>query len=151
MNLKLLLSAAVISIAAFASTALEAKPHNAGMNIYRMLLSERAVERLDLTVTQQEKIKTIAESEKAAMEAFKKAHPNKRGEIKALVHAEIFDETAFRQAFAKGQSERVEMAVLKAKNKNAVWNTLTSEQQDKFEKMMKKRKAKMAKQHKKES
>jgi protein CpxP len=151
MNLKLLISAAVISIAALASTTLEAKPHNAGMNIYRMLLSERAVERLDLTATQQEKIKTIAASEKAAMEAFKKAHPNKRDEIKALVHAEIFDETAFRQAFAKGQSERVEMAVLKAKNKNAVWNMLTSEQQEKFEKMMKKRKAKMAKQHKKES
>ncbi|WP_372766530.1 Spy/CpxP family protein refolding chaperone [Pseudoalteromonas sp.] len=148
MNLKLLLSAAVISIAAFASTVLEAKPHKAGLNIYRMLLSERAVERLDLTVTQQEKIKTIAESEKAAIEVFKKAHPNKRDEIKALVHAETFDESAFRQVFAKGHSERVEMAVLKAKNKNAVWNTLTSEQQDKFEKMMKKRKAKMAKKHK---
>ncbi|WP_446728515.1 hypothetical protein [Pseudoalteromonas sp. G4] len=42
------------------------------------------------------------------------------------------------------------MAVLKAKNKNAVWNTLTSEQQEKFEKMMKKRRAKMAKHHKRQ-
>lgn len=149
MNLKLLISSAVIAVAVFSSTAVLAKGHKSGVNMYRMLLSERAAEKLDLTSVQQAKIKEIAESEKAAIELFKKTKPNKRDEVKAIVHAETFDEVAFRQAFVAGQNDRLELAVLKAKNKNAVWNTLTAEQQEKLEQMIKKRKAKMAKKREK--
>ena len=149
MNVKLLISSIVIAVAVFSSTAVLAKGHKSGVNIYRMLLSERAAEKLDLTATQQAKIKSIAESEKAVIELFKNTKSTKRNEVKAMVQAEVFDELAFRQAFLAGQNERLELAVLKAKNENAVWNTLTLEQQEKNESKMKKRKAKMAKKREK--
>lgn len=148
MKFKMLVSAAVLSIAALSSSVVMAKPHKESFNMYRMLLSERGISRLDLTKVQQDKIKSIADAEKAALKAFKERNPNTRADVKALVHAEVFDEVAFRQMLAKQQSERTELAVMKAKNKNAVWNTLTTEQQEKLKKVMKrKNKQKRSKQH----
>ena len=76
MNVKLLISSIVIAVAVFSSTAVLAKGHKSGVNMYRMLLSERAAEKLDLTATQQAKIKSIAESEKAVIELFKNNLPD---------------------------------------------------------------------------
>lgn len=148
MKFKMLVTAAVLSIVAFTSSVASAKSTKEGFNMYRILLSERGISRLDLTKVQQEKIKNIADAEKAALKVFKERNAGARGDVKALIHAETFDEVAFRQLLAKQQSDRTELAVMKAKNKNAVWNTLTAEQQEKLTKVMKrKHKQKRLKHH----
>ena len=151
MKAKAILLISVISITAMVGTMAHAKMRKGDVNSYRMLLSERGVKKLDLTVAQQTEIKSIAESEKAAMLSFKEEIKKDKAEMKALIQAETFDEIAFRQALTEGQSERTEIAVLKAKNKHKVWNILTVEQREKLENLKQKMRNKMKKRSKREN
>ena len=71
MKAKAILLVSVISITAVVGTMAHAKMRKGDDNSYRMLLSERGVKKLALPLAQQTEIKSIAESEKAAMLSFK--------------------------------------------------------------------------------
>lgn len=142
MKLKTFVLLGAVLVGTLSTTAVMAKPHQ-GMNVYRILLSEKGSERLDLTLSQQNQIKTIAESEKQALATYKEKGKETKQALQSLVKAPSFDEIAFRQALTEGQHVRTEVAVLKAKNKNRIWNLLTAEQQSKLEKIKEKMRKKM--------
>ena len=146
---KIILSAFVFMGLAVSSSVMAKHSHGA-KNMYRLLLSDRAAEFVDLTESQREQIKAIAKAEKALVKSFKAEHKENRQAMKEMVQAPTFDEQGFRDALAVNQAQRTELAVTKAKNKNKVWNLLTEEQQqkvvelkDKIRKKMKKRRNKV--------
>ena len=80
------------------------------------------------------------------MDPLKEAMKGNRTAIKSIVQAEQFDEGAFRSAMQGNQSEMLEIAVIKARYNNQLWNVLTTEQQEKLSKMAKRKHKKMKKQ-----
>lgn len=138
---KIVLMAVLASVIGF-SGSLAAKAHKGG-NLYQMLLSDRAVAKLDLSASQQAQIKAIADQQKGALTPFKEQAKEARKATKAIMQNDEFDEIAFRQALAKAQTTRTEMMVIKAKNKHQVMQILTQEQQEQVKHILKKRQNKM--------
>ena len=63
-------------------------------------------------------------------------------EQRALAQAKLFDEQAFIALHEAYQPTLAQMALIKAKSKHAIFNVLTTEQQQKWHKIMEKRKEK---------
>ena len=143
MKLSQLVLIAGLGTAALFSSASFAKPDH---NLYRFLQSERAAAKLELTSSQQEQIAAIHTLSKAELDPLKEAMKGNRTAIKSIVQAEQFDEGAFRSAMQGNQSEMLEIAVIKARYNNQLWNVLTTEQQEKLSKMAKRKHKKMKKQ-----
>lgn len=104
-------------------------------------MMKRMFSKLDLNEEQKLAIKDLREQMHQSMEDLHEE--GERGEfrdqMKAIVQAETFDESAFRDLLAAKQAKKIEFGVIKAKMKNGVWNVLTVEQQEKLETMMEKR------------
>jgi protein CpxP len=145
MNIKKLLMVGLISVAAITSTTTLAKPNKNDINIYRMMLSERGIQKLDLTTEQVEQIKGLYDSEKKATSALKLKTNQHKDTMKLLMQAEFFDREAYLEAINEGQSDRAELLVLKASNKHQMRNILTLEQKEKLNKFKHKKRKKMKK------
>jgi protein CpxP len=104
---------------------------------------QRMFSRLDLSTEQQDAIRGIREQAHDSIDAYRSGLSLERGELhqqmKALVQAETFDETAFRELMAQKAAVKSEMALIKAKSKNAIWNQLTPQQQTQMSEIMEKR------------
>lgn len=145
MNVKKLLMVGLISVAAITSTSTLAKPNKNDINIYRMMLSERGIQKLDLTTEQVEQIKGLYDSEKKATSALKLKTNQHKDTMKLLMQAEFFDKEAYLEAINEGQSDRADLLVLKASNKHQMRNILTLEQKEKLNKFKHKKRKKMKK------
>lgn len=98
---------------------------------------------LDLTNEQKSEIKTIFKTAKTNANVNKQAMKNFKKEVKALVHADTFDEQAFINLHTANQVQIQNMALAKAKVKHQVFNVLTPEQQEKWQNFKEKKRAKM--------
>ena len=106
-------------------------------------MMKRMFSRLDLTEAQREAVTEIRQDAQAAMAELKEQSVMSRGEFKEqmreIVQADEFDEQAFRQLMALKQTDRGEMAVIRAKMKHDIWHVLDAQQQAKMTEMMEKR------------
>ncbi|SFD02794.1 Spy/CpxP family protein refolding chaperone [Pseudoalteromonas denitrificans] len=114
-----------------------------GMSNEHMLLSERAAEYLSLTQDQQSQIKSVFEQQKSALEQYKEVGKEMHQQRKELIHNTSFDEHEFRDLITNHQDTKLEIAVIKARGKNQIWNLLNEDQQEKLTKIMKHRMNKM--------
>ncbi len=106
-------------------------------------IMKRMVKELSLTEQQQEQIKLIRTEAKEQHETLRESMKKFKGEEKALLQAQTFDEQAYRSLHTAYQPIHMEAALAQAKTKQAVFNVLTTEQQEKWLKLMEKRKEKL--------
>jgi Spy/CpxP family protein refolding chaperone len=128
---------------------------NAGTNSHKhhqksKHMMKKMAKYLSLSEQQKTEIKAIrtqakeqGEPLRAQMKQFKEAE-------KLLLQAETFDDEAFVALHASYQQIFAQESLAKAKTKNAIFNVLTSEQQEKWLSKMEKRKVKMKRKNKSE-
>ena len=120
----------------------------------RFLLSERGVEKLNLTDEQQTKLEAIFEAQKTQMkalrgddkEARKAQRKAQKEKMDALLSAPTFDENAAKELLAARHEKGTEFGLIKLKTQHQVMQVLNAEQQEKFAKMQKR----MGKKHRKQ-
>jgi protein CpxP len=102
-------------------------------------MMKRMFSKLDLTAEQQTSIDALRDQMHDSMEALRGEEGERKAfheQMKSVVQAEAFDEDAFREMTAAKQVKKVEVAVIKAKMKNGVWNVLSEAQQEQMTAMM---------------
>ena len=92
--------------------------------------SEIMAEVLDLNESQQDKIRSIHEEERADMKEIMQQIREGHEQMRALLKADSFNEDAVRTLAKAQESLRTEMFVSRAKAKHEVFQLLTSEQQE---------------------
>lgn len=102
----------------------------------------RGMRRLGLSDEQKAKMQEIFAADADKREQFKASMKQRRSDMRKIVQASNFDESAWRAAYAKYQGEANNMALIRAENRHQVWNLLTPEQQSKMERIAKKREKK---------
>lgn len=103
---------------------------------------KRMVKALSLSEQQQEQIKTIKAEAREQGQELRVSMAKFRTAQKALIHAKTFDENAYKTLQGEYQSVFSDYALIKAKAKHAVFNVLTTEQQNKWSKMIERKKNK---------
>ena len=103
---------------------------------------KRMIKVLSLSDQQQVQIKAIRVQAKEQHKSLRASMKTFRNEAKVLVQAETFDEQAFIALQGAYQPSFEQAALAKAKTKHAIFNVLTTEQQNKWKAMMEKRKEK---------
>lgn len=93
---------------------------------------------LQLTDDQKTLMKAIHQQAKVDSEGTHSEMKAFKAQIKSLMDASVFDEQAFRNVYSQYQATFEQAALLKAKNKHAIEQILTSEQKDKWIKMKEK-------------
>jgi len=119
--------------------------HKQGHSQARFLLSERSVEKLNLTDEQQTKLKTIFETQKTQMKALKGDEKEERkamreahkAKMDALLSAATCDEKAAKEILNERHEKGVEFGLIKLKTQHQVMQVLNAEQKEKFAKMQK--------------
>lgn len=133
----------VASVHAYDNEALFDSPkHQQKMGKAKHKMMKRMVKVLSLTEEQQSQIKTIREQSKEQNQTLHASLKQFKSEAKVLLQAESFDEQAYTSLKASYQPSLDQMALAQAKTKNAVFNVLDDEQQEKFLKMMEKHRSK---------
>lgn len=118
----------------------EQKMHrHGGINIKKM------IKVLDLNEEQQTAIKAIKTQAKEQRKTMRATMKEFKAEAKALIQAETFDEQAFSALQDTYQANFEQAGLERAKTKNAIFNVLNDEQQEKWQKIMERRKAKFKK------
>ena len=128
--------------------------HKQGNSPARFLLSERGVDKLDLTDEQQTKLKAIFEAQKTQMQALrgtdKEARKAERemhkAKMDALLSAATFDENAAKELLNERHEKGDQFGLIKLKTQHQVMQVLNAEQKEKFAKMQKR----MNKKHRKQ-
>jgi protein CpxP len=110
----------------------------------RFLLSERGIDKLQLTEEQQTQLKAIFAQQKTqfealrgdkdAMKAARAAHKEK---MDALLTAKTFDETAALELIKARQEKGEQFAMLKMKSDHAIWQVLNAEQRESYQEIKK--------------
>ncbi|OUR60746.1 hypothetical protein A9Q74_12320 [Colwellia sp. 39_35_sub15_T18] len=106
---------------------------------------KRMIKALALSEQQQVQIKEIRTEAKTQYESLRDSMKQFREEAKVLIQAETFDEQAFIALQEAYQPSFEQAGLAKAKTKHAIFNILTTEQQNKWSEIMAKRKAKFDK------
>ncbi|HBV76247.1 MAG TPA: stress adaptor protein CpxP [Vibrio sp.] len=101
---------------------------------------ERGIwKKLDLTETQKNQLKELRQKDREAMTAKSQSHKQtmkaNHEQMQNLVMADNFDEGAVRALSQKIANESVDMKVSFAKDRNEMFNVLTSEQKAEFKKL----------------
>jgi len=110
---------------------------------HRGNMMKRMIKVLSLSEQQQAQIKAIKSQAKEQDKNFHASMRQFRQEVKALVHAETFDEHAFTALQGSYQASFAQAGLAKAKTKHAIFNILTTEQQQKWLAKMEKGKEKI--------
>ncbi|WP_286233847.1 Spy/CpxP family protein refolding chaperone [Thalassotalea sediminis] len=97
---------------------------------------------LNLDSEQKEQIKAIYRQAKSDKQQNRSENRGYRQKLKALIHSNSFNEQAFLTLYNSNYQHMADAALQRAKVKNAIYNILTSEQQEKFKKLKAKRKGK---------
>ncbi len=103
---------------------------------------KRMIKALELSEQQQVQIKAIRNQAKAQRKILHDSIKQFRTEAKVLVQAETFDEQAFVALQGAYQPSFEQAGLAKAKTKHAIFNVLTTEQQNKWSTIMAKRQEK---------
>ncbi len=119
--------------------------HHQGAEGHRGKMMKKMVKALSLSEPQQEQIKAVKAQAKAQHETLRTAMKEFKTQEKLLLQAESFDEQAYSALHASYQPTFEQMAIARAKTKHAMFKVLTTEQQEKWLKIMKKRKEKARK------
>ncbi|GAA6173817.1 hypothetical protein NBRC116592_34870 [Colwellia sp. KU-HH00111] len=106
-------------------------------------MQKRMIKKLDLSAEQQVQIDALKAQAKEQNQILRESMKKFKTEEKALLQAEAFDEQAYLALHAAYQSTFAQKALTKAKTKHAIFNVLTTEQQQQWLQLMEKRKAKM--------
>mgnify|MGYP003707739391 FL=1 len=128
-----------------ATSAMAKGDFNRGMNPQaRFLLSERGIDKLQLTEDQQTQLKAIFAEQKTqfealrgdkdAMKAARGAHKEK---MDALLTAKTFDENAALELIKARQDKGEQFAMLKMKSDHAIWQVLNAEQRESYQEIKK--------------
>ncbi|MBU2878515.1 Spy/CpxP family protein refolding chaperone [Aliiglaciecola lipolytica] len=144
MKSKLIFSKAIITIAATAAvTAFAIQAHE------RPEPPMRAVfKKLDLTDQQKLDVRTIMQQSKADGEIYKQDLNNIKNQLKSLIRSTDWDQDSVVSLLQQEQDIKSQLALSSATKRNAVWNTLTAEQQQKLSAMSEKGKERKGKGHK---
>ena len=108
-------------------------------------MMKKMVKALSLTDEQQVQIKALKTQAKEQHAVYRESMTKFKDAEKALVQAESFDEQAYATLHASYQDTFAQMALSRAKTKNAMFSVLTTEQQEKWQTIMEERKAKRSK------
>ena len=95
-------------------------------------MMKRMIKGLSLSEQQQVQIKAIRMQAKEQSETQRDSMKQFKGAEKLLLQAEVFDEHAFIALHAAYQQTFAQMALTRAKTKHAIFNVLTTEQQEKW-------------------
>jgi protein CpxP len=112
---------------------------------YREHMMKRMIKKLSLSEAQQAQIKSIKAQAREQHEMLGDSIKKFKSEESTLLQAQVFDEQAYTALHAAYQPTFAEMALTRAKTKNAVFNVLTTEQQEKWLEVMENRKEKFNK------
>lgn len=118
---------------------------NSGMNPQaRFLLSERGIDKLQLTEEQQTKLKAIFAEQKTqfealrgdkdAMKAVRAAHKEK---MDVLLSTAKFDENAALELIKARQAKAQHFALLKMQSEHDIWQVLNTEQRESYQEIKK--------------
>jgi len=125
--------------------ALDSPQHHQKRGKHSKHMMKRMIKVLSLSEEQQVQIKAIKTQAKEQHETLRDSMKKFKEEEKTLLHTPAFDEQAYTALHAAYQPIFAEMALTRAKTKHAVFNVLTSEQQEKWLKVMEERKEKRQK------
>ncbi len=115
-------------------------------------MMKRMTKVLSLSEQQQVQIKAIKTQAKEQHELLIESMKKFKGEEKLLLQAQSFDEEAFTTLHNTYQPTFAQMALTRAKTKHAIFNVLTTDQQEKWAKVKNNRKGKhKGKRHNKSS
>ena len=103
-------------------------------------MMKRMTKVLSLSEEQQTQIKALKTQAKEQHELQRESVKKFKDEEKLLLQAETFDEQAYIALHASYQDTFTQMALTRAKTKHAIFNVLTTEQQEKWLTKMDKRK-----------
>jgi len=103
---------------------------------------KRMIKALSLSEQQQEQIKTIKTEAREQGQELRVSMTEFKVAQKALIHAKTFDENAFNTLQDQYQSVFSDYALIKTKARHAVFNILTTEQQNKWLKIIERKKSK---------
>lgn len=103
-------------------------------------MMKRMIKTLSLSEQQQVQIKAVKTQAKEQSETLRDSMKQFKGAEKLLLQAESFDEQAFTALHAAYQQTFAQMALTRARTRHAIFNVLTTEQQEKWLQTMKKRK-----------
>lgn len=105
-------------------------------------MMKRMVKALSLTDEQQVQIKALKTQAKEQHDVFRESMTKFKDAEKALIQADSFDEQAYAALHTAYQDTFSQMAISRAKTKHAMFNVLTTEQQEKWQTKMEERKTK---------
>lgn len=105
-------------------------------------MMKRMIKELSLTETQQVQIKALKAQAKEQYAAFRESMKKFKSAEKVLIQAELFDEQAYTALHAAYQNTFAQMALTRAQTKHAIFNVLTTQQQEQWQAKMKQRKEK---------
>lgn len=97
---------------------------------------KRMVKALSLTEEQQVQIKTIKAQEKEQHQSLRTSMEQFKTAEKKLLETEKFDEQAFNALHDTYQPTFKQLALIRVKGKHAIFNVLTTEQQEKWLKII---------------
>ena len=97
---------------------------------------------LRLSDDQKTQMKSISQSAKNEAGELRELLTTYKEQVKLFFATESFDEAAFANLHAEYQANFAQLALLRAKTKHAIFNVLTTEQQEKWEEKMEERKEK---------
>lgn len=89
---------------------------------------------LQLSEEQKVKVKAIYEQAKVSRKEQRASMKDFKEQVKSLMQLPIFDDKAFTELHNQYQTKFAEIALIKAKNKHAIYQVLTPEQREKFSK-----------------
>lgn len=106
-------------------------------------MQKRMVKKLALSEQQQVQIEALKTQAKEQHETLRDSMKKFKTEERALLQAAVFDEQAYTALHTAYQSTFAQRALTRAKTRHAIFNVLTTEQQEKWVKIMDKRKEKL--------
>lgn len=106
-------------------------------------MQKRMIKKLALSEQQQVQIKALKTQAKEQHETLRESMKKFKTAEKTLLQAAVFDEQAYTALHSAYQSTFAQRALTRAKTRHAIFNVLTAEQQEKWVKIMEKRKEKL--------
>ncbi|MBQ4876671.1 Spy/CpxP family protein refolding chaperone [Pseudoalteromonas luteoviolacea] len=119
-------------------------------HLEKRLLSDKAIRHLELTQTQQDKLKAVFATYKAQLEDLKEAYPSKpRQAFKSIIEADTFDKTQAQLLLEEHSPKKQAFMLTMLEARHAIHHILTDEQRSKIAKRKRKYMANM--QHKRDN
>ncbi|TKB46659.1 Spy/CpxP family protein refolding chaperone [Thalassotalea mangrovi] len=132
--------AVLLASLAFASMAYDKHRHQGERGSHPTRI-DKLVRALDLTDEQQQQIKAIREASKQEMDALTNDKQQHHEEMQAIITADTFDQNAFIALHQDRADKRQQIALIHAKSMHDIYHLLEPAQQQKFKKMLAKRRS----------